>query len=58
MSNARQTSRTIQVAVRLPLELHDALLRRGSAISPQVVEAVVLMLAREGAEGNGSSTEP
>jgi hypothetical protein len=38
MSNARITSRTIQVAVRLPLDVHEALAARGRPVSTQLVE--------------------
>lgn len=38
MSNARITSRTIQVAVRLPLDVHEALAARGRPVATQLVE--------------------
>lgn len=40
----RRTGRTIQVAVRLPLAMHAALVERG-AVAPQLVEAAARYLA-------------
>ena len=41
----RVTGRTIQVAVRLPLALHAALVERGP-VAPQIVRAVVRDVAQ------------
>lgn len=40
MPTGRINARSVQVVIRLPLDLHAALLARGRPISEQVVEAV------------------
>lgn len=45
MSNERQTSRTIQIAVRVPLALHTWLLAQGRPQTDQVIEAIRLLKA-------------